>query len=215
MYAARCYEGPVSKASSGCINGDSRYTRAIFPAGRETLNGMNQLLVITAIGQDRAGVVHDLSKKIHDCDGNIVESRMTALGNEFAMLLLVSGNWHAVGRLEKELPEFGETNNLSVTVRRTETRSVREDQVPYAIDVVSLDQPGIVTRLASFFAARGIEISELTTHSYAAAHTGAPMFSVQMAVNIPTSIAIAVLRDEFMEYCEELNVDAIMEPMKT
>ena len=55
---------------------------------------MNQLIVITALGGDRAGVVHELTRAVLDCGGNIVESRMTALGSEFAMLLLVSGNWH-------------------------------------------------------------------------------------------------------------------------
>ena len=47
---------------------------------------MNQLIVISAVGRDRAGVVHDLTRTVLDCGGNIEESRMTALGNEFAML---------------------------------------------------------------------------------------------------------------------------------
>ena len=61
---------------------------------------MKQLIVVTAIGKDRAGVVHDLTRAVLDCGGNIVESRMTALGAEFAMLLLVSGNWKKLGRVQ-------------------------------------------------------------------------------------------------------------------
>jgi len=34
--------------------------------------------------------------------GSISESRMTSLGNEFAMLLLVNGNWHTLAKLEGE-----------------------------------------------------------------------------------------------------------------
>jgi glycine cleavage system transcriptional repressor len=81
--------------------------------------------------------------------------------------------------------------------------------------VVCLDQPGIVYNLASFFASRDIDIAEMTTRSYAAAHTGAPMFSVQMNINIPGSIQIAALREEFMDFCDQLNLDAIMEPVKS
>ena len=51
---------------------------------------MQQLIVITAMGSDRPGVVHDLTKAVLECGGNIVESRMTALGSEFAMLLALS-----------------------------------------------------------------------------------------------------------------------------
>ena len=64
---------------------------------------MSQLIVISAIGTDRTGVVQDLSKVILACGGNIEESRMTTLGAEFAMLMLVSGNWHTLDKLEKEL----------------------------------------------------------------------------------------------------------------
>ena len=39
----------------------------------------------------------------------------------------------------------------------------------------------------------------MTTSSYAAAHTGTPMFAVHMHVGIPSNIHIAALRDEFME----------------
>jgi glycine cleavage system transcriptional repressor len=54
----------------------------------------------------------------------------------------------------------------------------------------------------------------VSTRSYAATHTGAPMFSVQMAVNIPATVHISGLREEFMDFCDQLNVDAIMEPVK-
>lgn len=176
---------------------------------------MNQLIVITAVGSDRADVVHELTRAVLECGGNIVESRMTALGSEFAMLLLVSGNWHTLARLEGELEKVGERCGLTVTLRRTSDRARREDMLPYAVDVVCLDHPGIVYNLASFFASREIDIAELTTHSYAAAHTGAPMFSVQITVNIPGDIQISGLREEFMDFCDQLNLDAIMEPVKS
>ena len=39
--------------------------------------------------------------------------------------------------------------------------------------------------LSGFFSSRGIDIGELSTRSYAAAHTGAQMFSVYMVINVP------------------------------
>ena len=62
---------------------------------------------------------------------------------------------------------------------------------------------------------RGVDIAELSTRSYAAAHTGAPMFSVQMIVNVPSRLHIGVLREEFMDFCDHLNLDAIFEPVKS
>ena len=54
---------------------------------------MKQLIAISAIGNDRTGLVYDLTRVVVDCGGNILESRMTALGNEFATLLLVALPW--------------------------------------------------------------------------------------------------------------------------
>ncbi len=175
---------------------------------------MEQLLVLSAVGSDRKGVVRDLTRIVLDCGGNILESRMTALAAEFAVLMLISGKWHTLTRLEKELDRLAETSGLEIQLKRTEARGQRDNLLPYAVDVVCLDQPGIVHNLAGFFAARDIEIAELNTRSYAAAHTGAPMFSVQMTVNLPATVHISALREEFMDFCDQLNLDAIMEPVK-
>jgi glycine cleavage system transcriptional repressor len=87
--------------------------------------------------------------------------------------------------------------------------------MPYAVDVVCLDQPGVVFGLADFFAARDIEIADLATRRYAAAHTGAPMFAVQISINVPGSVNLSQLRDEFMEFCDRENLDSILEPIKS
>lgn len=139
---------------------------------------------------------------------------MTSLGSEFAILMLVSGNWHTLGKLERELDKLG-NDDLTFTIRKTDMRQPREGHMPYAVDVVSLDHEGIVFGLANFFASRDIEIADVATRRYAAAHTGAPMFAVQMAVNIPSSMPVAQLRDEFLELCDRLNLDAILEPVKS
>ncbi len=175
---------------------------------------MKQHLAILAIGSDRIGLVHDLSKTIADCGGSISESRMTALGSEFAVLVLVAGNWHAVARIETELKKMAETAGITLQVRRTEPRAAQEDRVPYSVDVVCLDQTGIVSALSGFFAARGIDLTEMSTRSYAAAHTGAPMFGVYMVVSVPSSVHLGAMREEFMDLCDHLNLDAILEPVK-
>ena len=52
------------------------------------------------------------------------------------------------------------------------------------------------------------------THRYSAAHTATPMVSVHINIGIPAATYLAALRDEFLDCCDQLNVDAIMEPIK-
>ena len=175
---------------------------------------MKQYLAVSAIGTDRAGLVHEFTRTIADCGGSISESRMLSLGAEFGLQLLVGGNWHSLAKLEAELSRLGESAGLVVHLRRTEGKTRREDHVPYSIDVVCVDQPGIVSGLAGFFASRSIDIGEVATRAYTAAQTGAAMFSVQMMINVPTRIHVSQLREDFMDYCDSLNLDAILEPVK-
>jgi glycine cleavage system transcriptional repressor len=40
------------------------------------------------------------------------------------------------------------------------------------------------------------------------------MFSLHMTISVPSNTSIAALRGEFMEFCDRLNLDSIMEPVK-
>ncbi|HEX5514634.1 MAG TPA: glycine cleavage system protein R [Gammaproteobacteria bacterium] len=175
---------------------------------------MKNLLVISALSEDKPGIVDELSKTILDSGCNIEDSRMTVLGGEFAVILLVSGKWNELAKLENCLPALSRRLNLLLNSKRTELPRRRGSLLPYAVEVVALDRPGIVNQLANFFTRRGINIRDLATASYSAAHTGTPMFSVQMTVDVPAGTHIAHLRDDFMDFCDELNLDAIIEPVK-
>jgi len=175
---------------------------------------MEKLLAVTAIGADRTGLVHDLSKAISAAGGSILQSRMTTLGQEFAMLMLVEANWHSIKKVEENLDALKNSDQLTITYRETRERTSRAPAAPYNVDIVAIDQEGIVAALAGFFAARNIEIADLNTRQYNAAHTGAAMFSVQMAVNIPASTHLAGLREEFHMFCDEQNLDALIEPIQ-
>lgn len=173
-----------------------------------------QYLVISALGRDRSGIVHDLTEQVVDCACNIVDSRMTVLGGEFAILMMVEGSWSAVAKLEHMLPGLEKKLELTIISRRTEDQKKEQAALPYSVDVVSMDHPGIIYQLANFFSSRNINIQDLYTDSYHAAHTGTMMFSANITIGVPTSMHIGRLRDEFFEFCDALNLDAVLEPVK-
>jgi glycine cleavage system transcriptional repressor len=171
-------------------------------------------LVISALGEDRPSLVNELTRVILECDCSIADSRMTILGGEFAAILMIQGNWNTLAKLEVQLKKLEHPLAMTITAKRTELRKPRSNVLPYAVEVIAMDQPGIVHSLANFFSSRGITIEELVTRGYNAPHTGTPMFSVNMAIGIPATMHIAMLREEFMDFCDELNLDAVMEPVK-
>ncbi len=175
---------------------------------------MSTLLIISALGTDRPGLINDLSKAIADSGCNIQDSRMTVLGGEFALMMLIAGHWGAVAKLEDTLPALQKRLDLTLISRRTQTRTTPGNALPYSVEVIALDHPGIVSELAGFFSSRQINIHDMYTGSYAAAHTGTPMFSLNLTIEIPAGTHLSSLREQFLDFCDALNLDAVMEPIK-
>ena len=88
--------------------------------------------------------------------------------------------------------------------------------LPYSIDVVCLDQTGIVAGLSGFFASRGIDIVRgLDPQLSGRPHRRADVRGADDHQRAWPSMHVAQLREEFMEFCDSLNLDAILEPVKS
>jgi glycine cleavage system transcriptional repressor len=174
----------------------------------------NNYLVITASGEDKIGLIDRLAGRIADCGCNIEESRMSVLQTQFAFIMLVSGSWHALSKLEGQMTALGEQLGLTILHERTRKRERVEPAIPYNVEVVSMVHLGIVHSLAAFFSRNGINIEELQTSTYPAPHTGTPMFSVVMTVGVHAKVHIPTLRGDFLDYCDDLNLDATFEPVR-
>jgi glycine cleavage system transcriptional repressor len=63
---------------------------------------MQKNLVVTLTGQDRVGIVEQVTKKVLEYGGNVEASRMARLGGEFAVLMLVSIKADRLESLQQE-----------------------------------------------------------------------------------------------------------------
>lgn len=163
--------------------------------------------MVTALGSDRVGIVDDISQILLEFECNIEESRMTLLGGEFAMMLLVSGATDKIVALAGALPDRAEPLGLEFFVK--ETREVRStgDGIPYQLDCVSLDTPGIVHVVTGLLRERGISIDDLETETTGAPFTGAPLFRMRVTCIVPRSVSVGKLRAELQEIAESHDLD--------
>jgi len=175
---------------------------------------MENHLAISVLGKNRTGLLDQLSRTVRDCGCSIGDSRMVVLGSEFAMVLMASGNWNAIAKLEQALARLEQRLDLALRHRRTDARRAADDRIPYGVEVMGLDRPGIVQDVADFFARREIDVDDLYSASYAAPQTGAPLYSLHLTVGIPASASLATVRGEFMDFCDDLNLDAMLAPIK-
>ncbi|NKC16902.1 MAG: glycine cleavage system protein R [Gammaproteobacteria bacterium] len=174
---------------------------------------MQTYLVASAVGQDRPGIVYELTRVVRDAGCSVQDSRMSVLGAQLCAQFLVRGNWSAVAKLEAGLPKAANALGLTIALNRTELRTGAWF-IPYSVEVVALERPGILEEITGFFATRDIGIEDLYSNCFLAAQTGTPMFSVSITIGVPEKTAIAHLRNEFLEFCDELNLDADMSVIK-
>lgn len=139
---------------------------------------------------------------------------LATLGQEVCAQMLAQGSWDAIAKLESALARMEREDGTRMVYFRTALREAQGNALPYIVEVTAADKPGVLYQLAEFFEHHGVSIENMSCSRYRAAQTGADVFSAQFTVGIPVDTHIAGLRDDFLEFCDGLNLDAILDPMK-
>lgn len=172
-------------------------------------------LLISSVARHDPSYLRDLTGRIASAGCGVEECHVAVMGEEIAVMMLVNGTWNAIAKLESALEKLRDKDDVTLAVRRTGPRVQEGNRLPYVVEVVAADNPGIVHHLAGFFSSRNIAIDGLATACYQATQTGTAMFSAHISILIPANVQIAGLREEFMDFCDRMNLDAILEPVKT
>jgi glycine cleavage system transcriptional repressor len=172
---------------------------------------MRQLFALSAIGRDRPGIVADLAELIYECDCNLEDSRMTILGSEFAVLLLLSGQGADVERRlaagckrlewEKRLTVFFRPLESDVTPHAARPGRLRE------CTVTGVDKAGIVARIARTLADRRVNVEDLRTELRPEPESGTPIYTMRILMRIPDDIDDGNLRELLERDARALCVD--------
>ncbi|MBS0193168.1 MAG: glycine cleavage system protein R [Proteobacteria bacterium] len=183
------------------------------PASRPAANENHLLINASAAHPDSPLLA--LSRRIAESGCNLADARLSTVGHDVSVTALAVGSWDAVAKLEAMLTRLErEEKNLKLMWNRTSPKPLQTNLLPYIVEVVAADKPGILFQLADFFDRLGISIENLSCSRYKAMQTGADMFTAQVTIGVPNNMHIAGLRDDFLEFCDHLNLDAIMDPMK-
>lgn len=169
--------------------------------------------VITVIGPDTVGIMDRLAEVVASSGANIEETKASILGGEFAVIMLVTGLPGIAGSLGAKLQATGHSMGLSITVKQTKGPT-KPEGLPYIIESISLDTPGIVRAVSSVLKSRGISIEDLESSVLAAPLSGSPMFSMRIGINITPGTRLNALKEELSRVAAEHDLDIEIRPMK-
>lgn len=165
-------------------------------------------LVVTVVGPDKRGIVAKVSELVYENRSNITESKMSRLGGEFAVIMLVETPSEHKDKLLAAL-ETLKAYDLTIITRLTDLSRVKvfEGFVPYEISVIGADHEGIVHTVAEYLANARIQVEEMETEVVPAPVTGTPLFSMRTEVQVPPEISLPELREKLNELGDNLGVD--------
>ena len=167
-----------------------------------------QELVITAVGPDRPGLVGKLTAPLYEASANLADSRMVNLRGRFAVILLAEVPDAQLERVRSQLRAVADQLGLTLSFTDDGARAKEPAVgVPLRLRTFAMDQPGLVHRVTDLLQRHGVNVEELTTRSTPRAHTGAPLFSMELLITVPPALPIRSLRAELEQLCDELNCD--------
>jgi glycine cleavage system transcriptional repressor len=171
-------------------------------------------LAITVLGNNPINFIAEILAVIRDCKCNIIELRSSSLSQSTAAYLLVQGNWNQIAKLESMLEFFERRADIKINTLRPEMREKSKERLPYSLETLSLDKDNVVESIVSFLMVRDIAVEEVTASSYQAPYIQNTVFSTKFIILIPPQQHLLSLREEFLDFCDQLNIDAILEPIK-
>ena len=171
---------------------------------------MTTSYIITFIGDDRPGLVEQLSAVIENNRGNWHESRLAQLGGKFTGLVLVSLPKADGETLEAELKALADSG-ISVRVTPTGDSTPPAHGKRVTLSAIGPDRIGIVREISRTLAANGVNVIEMDSEVISAAMSGEMLFQTRIDAEIPDSLSINDLVDALDEIANQLTLDIDLE----
>ena len=174
-------------------------------------------VILTVLGQDRPGIVADVTGVLFHAKCNIEDSSMTILEGEFAMLLVVSLPEKMTSAELKEIfAPLLKSANLDLSIK-TFAEGVLKDMVPepknYVISVIGADKPGIVYHIAKLLAGHDANITDVETKRIGKGDR--VVYAMILESNVPVNVKIPELEAEFQELGKKLSVEITIKPIES
>jgi glycine cleavage system regulatory protein len=170
---------------------------------------MRTTLVLTVLGDDRPGIVEQLSDRVLAAGANWEESRMAHLSGKFAGLLRVSVETSRADALADGLAALAGAGLTVVVEPGADARSARTESM--TLQLVGHDRPGIVRDVARALAAQQVNIEELESEVASAPMTGEPLFRATARLRLPASVSPERVVQTLEALAGELMVDLSIE----
>ena len=165
---------------------------------------------IFVLGTDDVGIVADISKVLYELGTNIHDSSHTIIGNQFAMLLLISANSNLnTEKIQSSFQEISQRRKLAIHAMKLKDEDIhRKPFEPGQLCVIHLygaDKPGIVYQVTNLLAKNRVSITDLSTRRFGSDTN--PIYIMYLEAEVPNDVDTRKLGQELNKIASNLNVE--------
>lgn len=161
-------------------------------------------LVLTVIGDDRAGLVNALADVVSAHGGNWERSQLAELAGKFAGIVQVSVPDDRADELAAALQPL---SGLLDVALHTGVRETAEPAHRVQVDLVGNDHPGIVRDVSGVLSRHGISIERLITETREAPMAGGLLFEAHITAPVTADQDLGGLQADLERLATEIVVD--------
>ena len=163
---------------------------------------MNRI-IITAIGKDRPGLVNKITSIISNNNGNIENSKMIKIDDQFAIII----NFSLSGDTSNIESELDLIKKLSFFTKITgKSKSLNKIDKNYLIK--GADDQGIIDTISNYFKDNEINITEINTFVESAPTTGSPLFNMEISIESNTD-RLEKIKLDLLDICKKMNLNLL------
>lgn len=167
-------------------------------------------LVLTVVGDDRAGLVATIAQIVESHGGNWENSELAELAGTFAGVIQLSVTPERVDELRSALDVLD--GMLAITVHKGSDDEGDDDGLHgVTVTVLGNDRPGIVREVSSVFNAHDISIERLVTHTRDAAMAGGRLFEATMTARADAATDLSALQADLEQLAPDIQVDVALD----
>lgn len=162
-------------------------------------------LVLTVVGDDRAGLVAALADVVSTHGGNWEHSQLAELAGTFAGIVVVSVPDEHSDDLISALDSLAGLLKVSIHLGSDSERAEPPQQL--TIDVLGNDHPGIVRDISAVLHRHEVSIENLTSEARDAPMSGGRLFEAKIVAAVPAGADPAAIQSDLERLAAELLVD--------
>jgi glycine cleavage system transcriptional repressor len=159
--------------------------------------------ILVATGNDRPGVLDDISLFLHDRRVHILESRVSLLRGQFALLLLIrAADDASMKHFESPLAELDRSAGISTEIRPASDEAP-SDNTPLRLTASGNDPADAVHRLSHLMRVLNVNIENIETTTKKG---DAGSFALEMDLSVPRATPVMMLKQYVQSLADELKI---------